>query len=68
MNNVYIIYRDKGVYACFDNRAAAELELERMIGSHPKARIQEQAVWSTVITEELNATDLQALRDCVTKS
>lgn len=66
--NVYIVYRDRGVYAVFDSRAVAEMELSRIIGSYPKARIQEQAVWSTVITEELNATDLQALRDCVTKS
>ena len=66
--SVYLIYRDKGVYAVFDSRAVAELELSRIIGSHPKARIQEQAVWSTVITEELNEADIQALRDCVTKS
>lgn len=68
MSNVYIMYRDKAVYAVFDSRAAAELELSRIIGSHPKARIQKQAVWSGVITQELNEQDIQALRDCVTKS
>jgi len=68
MNSIWIMYRSKKVYAVFANEATAQAELDRNKGTHDGCRIQEQAVWSTVITEELNKEDIQALRDCVTKS
>jgi len=68
VSSVYIMYRSGKVYAVFDSEEIAQAEMARMKGTHDGCRIQEQAVWSNVITEELNQEDLNALRDCVAKS